>query len=139
MFLGTYLNKLDNKGRIAVPARFRGELGNTVIINRYLDGCLAIYTQEDWKNIYDSIMQLPSNKADVRKYQRSMLADTAEASFDAQGRILIPANLMNIAHLEKNCVFIGAGNHIELWSEEGWNEYNSTLTDEEIEKISESL
>lgn len=139
MFLGTYLNKLDNKGRIAVPAKFRSELGSTVVVNRYMDGCLAIYTQADWQNKYESIMALPSNKADVRKYQRSMTAAATEASFDAQGRILIPSELTKLARLEKNCVFIGAGNHIEVWGEESWNAYNSSLTDEEIEKISENL
>ncbi len=139
MFLGTYLNKLDNKGRIAVPAKFRGELGSTVVVNRYLDGCLAIYTQDDWKSRYDAIMQLPSNKADVRKYQRYMTSSATEASFDSQGRILVPSELIKIGKLEKNCVFIGAGDRIELWSEDSWNAYNNTLTEEEIEQISENL
>jgi MraZ protein len=139
MFLGKYLNKLDSKGRIAIPAKFRGDLGNTVVVNRYLDGCLAIYTQEDWNAIYASLMALPSNKAEVRKYQRSMTSAASEQSFDSQGRILIPSELIRLAGLDKDCVFIGAGNHVELWSLDKWNEYNASLTEEEIEKISENL
>ena len=139
MFLGEYRNKLDSKGRIAVPFKLRNELGNTVVLNRYLDGCLAIYTQETWKIRYDSLMQLPSNKAEVRKYQRSMTSQASEAAFDGQGRILIPDNLAKIAGLTKECVFIGAGDHVELWPSEKWEEYNGSLTDEELEKISENL
>ena len=139
MFLGQQKNRLDNKGRVAVPAKFRNELGETVVINRYLDGCLAIYTSESWKSQYDRIMQLPSNRSEIRKYQRSMTSLASEVTFDAQGRIMIPEPLRNLVRLSKDCIFIGAGDHVELWPEEQWNAYNSGLTEEEIESISENL
>lgn len=139
MFIGEFHHSLDTKGRIAIPARFRDELGDAVVINRHLDGCLAVYTVEGFQKKYEAWMQLNSNKAEVRKYVRAMTSQAFEAPFDNQGRILVPATLSKIAELGKDCVFIGAGDHLELWSEKRWNEYNSAMTDEEIEKISEEL
>ena len=139
MFLGEFRNRLDNKNRVAVPFQLRNELGNSVVVNRYLDGCLAIYTAEAWKVRYDSLMELPTNKADVRAYVRYMTSAAHQTGLDSQGRILIPDNLINSAGLNKDCVFIGAGDHVELWSAENWDKYNSTLTDAEIAAISENL
>ena len=140
MFLGEYRNRLDSKGRVAVPARFRGELGDNVIISRYFtDGCLAIYTEEAWMEKYKQIISMPDNKADTRNMVRILTAYTHQVPFDTQGRILVPGSLIDKVGLKKNCVFIGAADHIELWPEEKWEEYNNSLTDEEIERISESF
>ncbi|MBQ4251559.1 MAG: division/cell wall cluster transcriptional repressor MraZ [Erysipelotrichaceae bacterium] len=139
MFLGEYRNKMDNKGRIAVPFKLRDELGSTVVLNRYLDGCLAVYTLDSWNKRYEALMALPSNKAEIRKYQRSMTAEACETDLDSQGRILVPDNLIRRAQLTKECVFIGAGDHVELWPLEKWESYNQQLTDEELESIAESL
>ena len=140
MFLGEYRNKLDNKGRIAVPAKFRGELGESVIINRYYtDGCLALYTEEAWKGKYNDIISQPDNKANTRDMIRILTSKASTVQFDGQGRILVPSNLIEKVGLVKNCVFIGAGDHVELWPQDKWDAYNDELTDEEIERISESL
>ena len=140
MFLGEYRNKMDKKGRIAIPFKFHSELGDSVIINRYYsDGCLAIYTEEAWKEKYYPLISRPDNRADVRELTRILTSSAQTATVDSQGRILVPSNLIKIAGLESQCVFIGAGDHVELWSEEKWDSYNSRLTDEEIERISESL
>ncbi|MBE6103456.1 MAG: division/cell wall cluster transcriptional repressor MraZ [Erysipelotrichaceae bacterium] len=140
MFLGEYRNKLDNKGRVAVPAKFRGELGESVIINRYYtDGCLALYTEEAWKGKYNDIISQPDNKANTRSMIRILTSTATTVTFDGQGRILVPSNLIEKVGLSKNCVFIGAGDHVELWPQDKWDAYNNGLTDEEIERISESL
>lgn len=139
MFIGEYQHNLDAKGRIAVPAKFRNELGEGVIINRYLDGCLAIYTHDAWKKQYDELMALPQTHADNRKYVRAMTSKATDADFDNQGRILIPTVLIELGKLDKECVFIGAGDHIELWSKANWQDYNDGLDDDEILKISEQL
>ncbi|MBQ9036691.1 MAG: division/cell wall cluster transcriptional repressor MraZ [Erysipelotrichaceae bacterium] len=140
MFLGEYRNKLDAKGRIAVPAKFRSELGDTIIVNRYYtDGCLAIYTEDTWKKKYEQIINQPDNKANTRNMIRILTSAAQDVQFDAQGRILVPASLIQKVDLKKNCVFIGAGDHVELWPEDKWEAYNNELTDEEIERISESL
>ena len=140
MFLGEYRNKLDTKGRVAVPAKFRGDLGDTVIVNRYYtDGCLAIYTQKAWEDKYAAILSQPDNKADRRDMIRILTSTAQIVEFDTQGRILVPASLIKRVGLEKECVFIGAGDHVELWPEKKWEEYNDRLTDEEIDRISENL
>jgi len=140
VFLGEYRNKLDNKGRIAVPAKFRGELGDSVVINRYYtDGCLAIYPEKTWQDKYSPIINTPDNKRSTRDMIRVLTKSAVITQFDGQGRVLIPANLLEKVQLVKNAVFIGAGDHIEIWSEEVWNAYDETLTDEEIERISESF
>lgn len=140
MFLGEYRNKLDNKGRVAVPARFRGELGDSIIINRYYtDGCLAIYTEEAWKEKYTPVTSLPDSRSNNRDMIRILASTAQTVQFDSQGRILVPSSLIKRVGLEKNCVFIGAMDHVELWPEDKWDAYNESLTDEEIERISESL
>ena len=139
MFLGEFRNKMDAKGRIAVPARFRGELGDSVIINRYYtDGCLAIFTEDAWKEKYTSIITRPDNHKDNRMLARIITSTAQTTQFDGQGRILVPASLAKVVNLSKNCVFIGAGDHVELWPEEAWDSLNASLTDEEIERITEN-
>lgn len=139
MFIGEYHHNIDSKGRIAVPVKFRGELGNTVVINRSLDHCLAIYSLESWQKEYETLMSLNQNKADVRKYVRAMTSQAFECPFDVQGRIIIPPVLMKMASLDKECVFTGCGDKVELWSNDGWTNYNAGLTDDEIIEISENL
>jgi len=139
MFIGSYQHSLDQKGRIAVPAKFRLSLGENIVINRYLDHCLAIYSQEGWQKEYDSLMSLNQNKQEVRKYVRAMTSQAFDLQLDVQGRINVPTTLAQLASLDKDCIFIGAGDHVELWSKEGWEQYNSSLTDEEILNISENL
>ncbi|MBR0137313.1 MAG: division/cell wall cluster transcriptional repressor MraZ [Erysipelotrichaceae bacterium] len=140
MLLGEYHHSLDGKGRIAVPAKLRFDLGETIIINRYMDGCLAIYSQESWNKKYEELMALNQNHADTRAYVRAMTSKAYELSYDAQGRILVPSTLIDLAKLDKNCVFIGAGDHVELWNEDAWNTYDSnTLTDEQLADIAERL
>jgi MraZ protein len=140
MFLGEYRNKMDKKGRIAIPFKFHSELGDNIIINRYYsDGCLAIYTEDAWKEKYLPLISRPDFKADVRELTRVLTSSAVNLQVDSQGRILVPAKLIKIAGLDSQCVFIGAGDHVELWSEEKWDNYSDQLTDEEIERISESL
>lgn len=72
MFMGEYAHNIDKKGRIIIPAKFREELGDHVIITRGLDGCLAVYTKEQWETIYEQLMKLPSTKKDARMFVRMM-------------------------------------------------------------------
>ena len=140
MFLGEYRNKMDAKGRIAVPAKVRGELGDSVIINRYYtDGCLAIFTEDAWNEKYTSIITRPDNHKDNRMMTRIITSTAQPTRFDGQGRILVPSSLIKAVNLGKSCVFIGAGDHVELWPEEAWDQLNASLTDEEIERITENL
>ena len=121
MFMGEYAHNIDKKGRIIIPAKFREELGDFIIITRGLDGCLSVYTQKQWEIIYEQLLKLPSTKKDARMFVRMMTSKAAECEIDAQGRVLIPSSLIRIAELEKECMIIGAANHVEIWAKEKWD------------------
>lgn len=138
MFMGEYAHNIDKKGRIIIPAKFREELGDTLIITRGLDGCLSIYTKEQWQVIYEQLMKLPSTKKDARMFVRMMTSKAAECEIDAQGRILIPSSLIKLADLTKECRIIGAANHVEIWSKERWEPLDED-GDAAFEEIAENL
>ncbi len=120
MFMGEFAHNIDRKGRLIMPAKFRDELGERVIVNRGLDGCLNVYTTEQWEAVYKKIAALPSTNKDARMYQRIFLSKASEVDLDSQGRILIPASLVSLAGLVKECLIIGVATHIEIWSKEKW-------------------
>ncbi len=138
MFMGQYTHNLDAKGRVIVPNAFRAELGDKVVVAKWLDGCLAIYTKEQWNRMYEQLSQLPSTMRESRIYVRKMMANAMECDFDKQGRILLSQPLIQEAKLEKSCVFVGVGDHIELWSEEQWNSF-SLETADMFEEVAEKL
>ena len=121
-----------------MPAKFREELGERVVVNRGLDGCLYVYTLDQWQIVYEKLSMLPTTKKDARKYQRLMLSKASECDLDGQGRILIPTNLVSLAELEKECMIVGVANHIEIWAKHKWERMEE---EEEVsfEEIAESL
>lgn len=138
MFMGEYQHKIDAKGRITVPANFRDELGETMIVTRWLDGCLAIYTEEQWKQVYENLKKLPSTKREARMYTHMIMSKAAECDLDAQGRIRIPTHLSEEANLIKDCVVVGVSDHVEIWDKERWDAYYAQAS-ENFEDIAESL
>ncbi|MGM9946529.1 division/cell wall cluster transcriptional repressor MraZ [Floccifex sp.] len=140
MFMGEYEHNIDRKGRLIMPAKFREELGERVVVNRGLDGCLNVYTMSEWEKVYARLSSLPSTKKDARMYQRMMLSKASECEMDGQGRILIPSSLISLAALEKECLIIGVADHIEIWSKARWQqleEEQDGLFEEVAENISD--
>lgn len=138
VLIGEFEHNIDKKGRMILPAKFREELGDCVIVNRGLDGCLYVYTKAQWEKVYQRLSTLPSTRKDARMYARMMLSKAAECEFDAQGRILIPAGLVKLANLQKECKVIGVGTHVEIWNKETW----LSLEEEQnacFEDVAESL
>ncbi len=136
--MGEFAHNIDRKGRLIMPAKFREELGERVVVNRGLDGCLYVYTLDQWQIVYEKLSMLPTTKKDARKYQRLMLSKASECDLDGQGRILIPTNLVSLAELEKECMIVGVANHIEIWAKHKWER----MEEEEegsFEEIAESL
>lgn len=86
MFMGEFAHNIDRKGRLIMPAKFREDLGETVVVNRGLDGCLYVYTMAQWQVVYEKLKTLPSTNKDARMYQRMMLSKAAECDLDGQGR-----------------------------------------------------
>src|SRR3989344_8531771 len=104
MFIGEYRHSLDEKNRLAVPAKFRASLTRGAVITRGLDNCLFVYTKEEWIKLSEKISALPLAQAKSRAFSRLMLAGAMEAAVDKQGRMLIPDYLKQFANFKKNVV-----------------------------------
>lgn len=117
MFMGEFSHSIDPKNRVIVPAKFRNELGDVFIMTGGLDGCLYICPMKDWENFAGELAKLPFTK-ETRAYQRYFTQNATECEIDKQGRIVIPSNLMELAGLNKEVVFVGVIGKIELWSRE---------------------
>ncbi len=138
MFIGEYQHSIDPKKRMAVPSRFRGELGNKVVVTRGLDECLFIYPMKVWEDIAGKLGNLPMGEAGTRSFVRLMLAGATDVDIDKQGRILIPDYLKNYAKLGKNIVVAGLFNRLEVWSETKWKKYKNKA-EKNTDEIAEQL
>lgn len=122
MFMGEYHHTIDDKGRLTIPSKIRYELGENFIITRGLDGCLFIYQNDTWNNIIKKYETLPNIK-NARNFMRFFLSGAVATEFDKQGRINIASPLIKYAGINKDCVIIGVGNRVEIWSAEKWNSF----------------
>ena len=138
MFLGEYAHTIDDKGRMAVPAKFRNTLKSGAVVTRGLDNCLFLFSKEEWEKLANQIASSPINKANTRAFGRFMLAGAMEAEFDRQGRILLPEYLRQYANLKKRAIVAGLYNRIEIWEETAWQRY-SKVTQKNSGKIAEEL
>ena len=138
MIIGEYHFNLDNKGRIAIPVKFRSNLGEEAVITRGLDNCLFLYPKKDWEQLAEKIKNLPLSQADSRAFARLMLAGAMMVGLDVQGRILIPDYLRQYANLKKKIVIVGVYNRLEVWDEDAWLNYKKQ-TEKESGDIAERL
>ena len=138
MFIGSYSHNLDSKGRIIVPARFRDELHSTFILTRGFEGCLTVYSLEQWNKLFEEIDKLPTTKRNARDYVRMLAGNASECTLDNQGRIAIPPYLAKPAGIEKECCIIGVNDHIEIWDKAAWEDYY-TKASENFEEVAENL
>ena len=138
MFLGEYIHQLDQKGRLAVPIKFRAGILSGAILTKGLDGCLFLFNKNDWEELAKKINTMPLTKANARDFSRLMFSGAMEVDLDSQGRILMPDYLRQYAGLEKTCVVTGLYNRIEIWNEEKWRQYKST-TESNSGDIAEKL
>lgn len=138
MFIGEYHHSVDDKGRLIIPSKFRDELGTKFIITRGIENCLFVYSLESWEKIVNKLETLPFTKKDARAFIRFFLSGASEAEFDKQGRINITSPLISYANITKECVVIGTGDRLEIWSEESWNDFFTSAKDS-MSDISENL
>jgi len=125
VFIGEYKYTLDEKGRLAVPAKFRAKLGRGLVVTHGLDDCLSLYTREEWEKLASKIANLPVSQASTRAFSRLMLAGAMDLEIDKQGRIMLPDYLRKYAGFGRNVVLTGLYNRLEIWSEEKWEQYKS--------------
>lgn len=138
MFIGEYRHAIDDKGRLAIPVKFRGDLESGAIVTRGLDGCLYVYTPAEWQKLADKLAGMPMSQSNSRAFARLMLAGAMDCAIDKQGRIVLPDYLRAYAGLKKNAVVAGLYNHLELWDEKAWNAYKQK-TEKDSGDIAEQL
>lgn len=138
MFIGEYQHSIDVKKRLALPAKFRKELGKSVIITRGFENCLVVYTKEQWKRVMEELNNLSTGRAEARKFTRAILGGAAEVSLDKLGRVLIPDYLKEYAGLKKNVIVCGLSNKLEVWDSGKWETYRKKA-ELDIDKVAENL
>lgn len=137
-FVGEHLHTVDNKGRVALPAKFRETLGPRFMIARGLDKCLAVYPSEEWALVLDTIKALPQNQKEARAYARYFLSGATEVDPDRQGRVLLPQGLREYAGLLKDVYVLGVGNRVEIWDKAAWDSLKLDIG-ERFSAIAESV
>ena len=136
--MGEFHHNIDEKGRLTLPVKYREELGDKFIITRGIEKCLFVYTMDEWARITKLLNDLPFTKKDARSFMRFFLSGATAMEFDKQGRINITSVLISYANLEKDCVVVGVGDRLEIWSEESWNNFYEG-NKEDFSNIAENL
>lgn len=140
MFIGEYSHNLDEKGRLAIPVKFRNLLKKGAVVTRGLDNCLFLYTEFEWQKLAEKLALLPISQSNSRAFARLMLAGAMDVEIDKQGRIVLPEYLRIFAELKKNIIVAGLYNRLEIWDQEKWNTYKQQTENESgsiAEKMSE--
>ncbi len=121
MFLGEFIHTIDEKGRLAIPARFRDDLEGGLVVTRGIDPCLAIYPTEEWKRLAEQVSALPMTDRRARAFRRLVFASASDSIPDKQGRVLIPPRLREYADLNGEVVVTGLNTYVEVWNPDSWN------------------
>jgi MraZ protein len=138
VFLGTFEPKLDEKGRIILPAKFWDELAAGVVVTRGQERCVNIYSQRDFEELNSKLRTASSTDKRVRDYSRMLLSGASQEVPDKQRRVTIPQVLRTYAGLDRELTVIGAGNHAEIWDTEAWNAYYNGA-EEDFSNMSEEV
>lgn len=127
MLIGEYRHNIDAKKRVAIPARFRKEIGEKAVVTKGQEKCLYVYPVAEWEKVAEKLSQLPTGSTDNRNFLRVLLSGAAEVEIDALGRILVPDYLKQFAGLKEKVVIAGLYKKLEIWDEDGWNDYKAKI------------
>ncbi|MDP3727097.1 MAG: division/cell wall cluster transcriptional repressor MraZ [bacterium] len=140
MLLGEYQHTIDEKGRMAVPSKFRKSFAAGVVVTKGTENCLDLYPVEEWTKLAEKLSQFSVNHADARAVVRLRLAGASHVELDGQGRVLIPDYLRAYAGIGVKATIIGLYNRAEIWDEEKWRRYRADVEakgDEIAERLGE--
>ena len=126
MFLGTHHPRLDDKGRLFLPAKFRERMAEGLVVTRGQERCLYVFPMDEFVRVSQQLRSAPMTSKAVRDYLRVFLSGASDEVPDKQGRITIPAGLRQYAGLSRDCTVIGAGERVEVWDTEAWERYLSS-------------
>lgn len=140
MLIGEYRHNIDAKKRIAIPAKFRKEIGERAVLAKGQEKCLFVYPIDEWNKVADKLSQLPTGSTDNRNFVRFFLSGAIDVEIDALGRVLVPDYLKEFAGLKEKVVITGLYKKLEIWDESSWDDYKIRLenqTDALAEKLGE--
>ncbi len=123
MFLGTYSPRLDDKGRLILPAKFREQLEAGVVVTRGQERCLYVFPAAEFGRLAEQLRQAPMTSKQARDYLRVFLSGASDEALDKQGRVTLPPVLRGYAGLDRDCAVIGAGQRVEIWDAQSWESY----------------
>lgn len=138
MFIGEYQHNLDEKGRLAMPVKFRAKMAGGAVVTKGLDNCLSVYTVEEWEKLAEKLAALPLTQSASRAFARLMLAGAANVNIDKQGRIVLPGYLREYADLAGTVVVAGLYSRVEIWNANSWKNYKGK-TEGDASAIAEEL
>ena len=138
MFMGEYHHNIDEKNRLIIPSKFRDDLGDSFVVTRGIENCLFVYPKEEWEKIVNKLTDIPFTKKDARVFMRFFLSGATTSELDKQGRVNITSPLIDYANINKECVIIGAGDRLEIWALEAWNNFFDSAKDN-MSDIAENL
>ena len=127
MFFGSFQYALDDKGRLVIPAKLRGECGSGLFAMRGFETCLSLFPAAAFEKLIASVQQLDYTQAEVRQYVRTALSSVIELPIDDHGRIQLPTETLKKYNLQKHVKIIGVQDHVELWDVETWEQYERSL------------
>ncbi|AYO49845.1 MULTISPECIES: division/cell wall cluster transcriptional repressor MraZ [Micrococcus] len=123
MFLGTYTPRLDEKSRLILPAKFREELAEGLVLTRGQERCVYVFSAREFERVHEQMRSAPLSSRQARDYIRVFLSGASDEVPDKQGRVTVPAPLRQYAGLDRDVTVIGAGTRVEIWDSESWNTY----------------
>lgn len=123
MFLGTFTPKLDDKGRLIFPAKFRDQLASGLVMTRGQEHCISVYPLRVFEELHHRLRTAPVTDKRTRDYLRVLLSGAEDVVPDKQGRITVPGHLRTYANLDRDSTVIGAGDRLEIWSTPAWETY----------------
>ena len=130
MFIGEYKHTIDEKGRWAIPVKFRLEFKNGAVVTKGLDNCLFLFTKKSWNELAGKLSKLPISQSKSRAFARLMLAGAMDVKLDKQGRIMLPDYLRKYGALRRKSIVAGVFNRLEVWEEKVWDTYKQGVEKE---------
>ncbi|MEZ4103446.1 MAG: division/cell wall cluster transcriptional repressor MraZ [Candidatus Paceibacterota bacterium] len=138
MLIGEYIHTIDNKNRVSLPAKFRKEMGKSLVVTPGLDNCLFIFTKKEWVKISEKLSEFSMLAADNRSFNRFMFGGATEVDVDNIGRFLLPDFLKTRAGLTEKVALVGVQNRVEIWNDTKWNQYKK-LVEKQADSLAEKL
>lgn len=138
MFLGEYEHSIDQKGRIAIPARLRETFGEGLVLSRGFEKCIVVYPMLEWNKLAEKLASLPMTQSKVRRINRSTFSSAFQQELDKQGRVLVPPQLRDYAEINGDVIVVGVHNYLEIWNRDNWAAEKASL-DQEVAQLAEGV